>query len=129
MKSDSNKIIFLAYSQMLKLSVVSNTVTCEASSLPGCNALSLGERFPEFLRIIMPTFSKFQVDCLILAVSYTRRLEPSTTQLWELENSLCKHVSLKMVYFRLKYIGNILVHNSEKDKRFFLCTHMVSCWI
>lgn len=46
MKSDPNKTRFLTYSQMLKLSVVFNTITCEGSVLLGCDAVSLGEWFP-----------------------------------------------------------------------------------
>lgn len=78
MKSDPNKIRYLTYSEMLKLSVVSNT--CEDSGLLGSDAVSLGEWFPKFLRIINAIIFKFQVDSFILVVSDTRRLEPSTTQ-------------------------------------------------
>ena len=65
---------------MLKLSVVTSIVMCEDSGLLGCDAVSLGEWFPKFLMIINAIIFKFQADSLILAISDTRRLEPSTTQ-------------------------------------------------
>jgi hypothetical protein len=40
---------------MLKLSVVSNTVTCENPDLLVCDAMSLSEWFPTFLRLMMPS--------------------------------------------------------------------------